>query len=232
MNKKSYAAFFLTMICVVAVGFSQLRPGVGYSPRPGAMSYAGTGHGHAAVPLNQSIDPWANGTFNESLMAGRYGEDWIAGVPGPHSTDYANYFRIQFAERTARWGVIDYSLYDGEPTQKEITDAYYTKDARVLPIVPHPEPTPTPAPTPDPIASPTPAICPTCPPSCAPSPAIEIVDVPVFECLNNINKLNGPLASWGNGRRQCIATVVAWINNARSNASVISSGRLAYCVGN
>lgn len=167
-------------ILAAATARAALLPGVGYAVMPGAMSYAGTGHGHAAVQLDASADPWAGGGFNRQTMFLRYGPWWETGVPGPHSTDYATYLREAFASRTARWPV-DYSLYDGEPSEKEVTDAYYTRDPRVLPLTsptrpPRPLPTPTPGPTPAPEPAPTPipgpstGPCPSCPlcPLCPP----------------------------------------------------------------
>lgn len=148
-----------------------------------------------------SLTTW----YVRSLMACRYGPRWEGGSPGPHATDYERYMREDFANRVARWHP-DYPLYDGNPTEREINDAYYSRDRRVLPLpvqptptmaptplpsptIPPPRPTPTLEPTPGPVqippSPPTEANCravgckppvPQATPTVTPTPACEVCD--------------------------------------------------------
>lgn len=138
------------------------QPGVDYRPLPGARSLAGNAHGKPAQPFNPAIDPWGGGRFDRSKMAGRYGQYWDLGVNGPHDSSYHAYLTDQFAERRARWGP-RYDEFDGKPTAREVNDAYYTADRRVLPLPPQPPPPPPPTPQPPP-PEPPPAPVPEPPP--------------------------------------------------------------------
>lgn len=168
-----------------------MRRGVGYSPLPGARSLAGTGHGHPAILMNTIVDPWAGGTFRRELMAERYGPWWESGAPGYHSNVFEGELRERFADRTARWPV-DYSQWDGVPTQREVTDAYYTQDQRVRPVVvalPPPPPAPPPAPPP---VTPPPG-----PPATNLAPLDQRVLELVTQCRETLDRIDvPPLRRW------------------------------------
>jgi hypothetical protein len=86
--------------------------------------------------MDLSADPWAgidprSTNVNQAAMAQRYGPHWQAGVSGPHSNVWRDALREAFAARTARWPVV-YSEWDGIPIGREVDDARYSLDPRVL----------------------------------------------------------------------------------------------------
>ncbi|MEK7579406.1 MAG: hypothetical protein AAB460_02675, partial [Patescibacteria group bacterium] len=80
----------------------------------------GEAHGYANVPMDLTVDPWVadipagSRGPDMALMAKRYGEHHLSGAPGPHSTDYPNYF----------------TMGGCQPTGREVYDAYYAMDTK------------------------------------------------------------------------------------------------------
>lgn len=174
------AIIAISWCTLLAISAQSLLPGAGYTPPRGAFSLAGTGHGHQAVPLNTSCDPWAGGGFNRDLMACRYGPHWENGAPGPHSNIFNDELHQRCLDRTGRWSTpAELAKYNCAPLPRETTDAYYTQDPRVKPVVVVVRPTPTPIPTPNPTPEPTPE--PT--PNPTPEPTPEPTASPCPECL-------------------------------------------------
>lgn len=116
------------------------KPGVGYAVRPGTLSHAGGGHGQPPVPMDLTADPWAgrdprSPIVDQAAMARRYGQHWQSGAPGPHSNVYEDGLRERFALRKATWPV-NFEEWDGIPIGREVNDAFFSKDSRVLPPPP------------------------------------------------------------------------------------------------
>jgi hypothetical protein len=122
-------------------------PGVGYTVLT-AVSHAGNAHGQSPAPMDLTADPWAgrdpqSTTVDQAAMAKRYGPSWQAGVAGPHSNVWREKLAMAFAQRKAPWPV-DYDKWDGIPIQREVDDARYSDDRRVLAVQEGPGPTEVP----------------------------------------------------------------------------------------
>jgi hypothetical protein len=86
--------------------------------------------------MDLSADPWAGRdprtpNVDQAAMAKRYGPHWQAGVPGPHSNVWRDALRDAFADRTARWNP-KFEDWDGIPIGREVNDAMFSQDRRVL----------------------------------------------------------------------------------------------------
>jgi hypothetical protein len=104
--------------------------------------------------MNLSADPWAgidprSPNVDQAAMAKRYGPHWQAGVSGPHSNVWEVTMQEAFAARKATWSVV-YEEWDGIPTRREVDDARYSLDRRVLGLMQPPKPPKPEPPRPEP----------------------------------------------------------------------------------
>jgi hypothetical protein len=184
----------LTGIALLTALSCPLLADVGYEPRAGSLSLAGTGHGKPAVPIK--ILP-RNVVWTQARLTEAFGPNWTSGVPGAHQPDYAQYLESQFADRSARWlnGADDPRYRDNVPLARknlgvasewEVLYAYYTRDARVIPRQTKPPVDPVSTcplgQTCQPFPPPT---CPSCSSCCTPTVCPPAPSAPVYATISS-----------------------------------------------